>query len=236
MASVYDMIKQNNGQVKYRKDRKTFVGKDAVPAVVLEQLTEKNIVDENGLELVEDKGDFGKEELKELLAKKKDGNDNEDPAATEDKDDESLEDDDPSKSDEDDEEDDLDTDPDSSYPVTPSVPEANAQAIADTPAKQFKSKTPQSKPGMGFPRKNGKTVDIFDGVTPHTHVKSVGGHTVPLSAKSYREKTDSQIEARLKELGFDIVELDSYEQVKPRKSKKNDGDDEDFDGLSDDVI
>jgi hypothetical protein len=55
--------------------------------------------------------------------------------------------------------------------------------------------------GMGFPRVNGKTVDLFDGKTPHTHVKNVAGFIVPLSRQSYDTRTEAEIIDRLKELG-----------------------------------
>lgn len=55
--------------------------------------------------------------------------------------------------------------------------------------------------GMGFPRVDGKTVDIFDGKTPHTHIRIVGGLVVPLSEKSYSTKSDADITKVLKKLG-----------------------------------
>lgn len=61
----------------------------------------------------------------------------------------------------------------------------------------------QDEAGMGFPRKNGYTVDIFDLKTPHTEVRNVGGVMVPLSGENYRTKTDAEIRARLDELRKD---------------------------------
>lgn len=55
--------------------------------------------------------------------------------------------------------------------------------------------------GMGFPRKNGKTVDIFDGKTPHTHVRYVANIMVPLKKENYENKTDGEIIERLQKLG-----------------------------------
>jgi hypothetical protein len=55
--------------------------------------------------------------------------------------------------------------------------------------------------GMGFPRVDGKTVDIFDGKTPHTHVKPVAGFMVPLSAENFANKSDVEIMQKLKDLG-----------------------------------
>lgn len=59
----------------------------------------------------------------------------------------------------------------------------------------------KSEEGMGFPRKNGKTVDIFDGKTPHETVKNVAGVMVPLTNENYNTKTDAEIIAKLKDLG-----------------------------------
>lgn len=55
--------------------------------------------------------------------------------------------------------------------------------------------------GMGFPRKNGKTVDIFNG-KPHEAVRFVQGKTVPLTQKNYEERSDTEIANKLKELGI----------------------------------
>ena len=60
--------------------------------------------------------------------------------------------------------------------------------------------TEQSDPGMGFPRVKGYTVDIFDGKTPHTHVRNVNGLMVPLSEENYKTKTDTEIISKLKDL------------------------------------
>lgn len=66
----------------------------------------------------------------------------------------------------------------------------------------YQRAVPQSEPGMGFKRVGGKTVDIFDQVTPHTHIRPVEGFVVPLSEKNHREKSDAEIYERLKELGY----------------------------------
>jgi hypothetical protein len=55
--------------------------------------------------------------------------------------------------------------------------------------------------GMGFKRVDGKTVDVFDGKTPHDAVRYVGGLMVPLSKENFEKKTDAEILARLKKLG-----------------------------------
>lgn len=66
----------------------------------------------------------------------------------------------------------------------------------------YKRETPQSEKGFGFPRKGGKTVDIFDGKTPHTHLRLIEGYhlPVPLSEKSQNTKSDAEIYDRLVEL------------------------------------
>lgn len=55
--------------------------------------------------------------------------------------------------------------------------------------------------GMGFKRVKGKTVDIFDGKTPHEAVRFVGGLTVPVTKENYDKKTDAEILAQLKKIG-----------------------------------
>lgn len=62
------------------------------------------------------------------------------------------------------------------------------------------SETPQSTPGMGFKRVDGKTVSIFSNV-PHTAIKNVAGLIVPLTDEEYKTKTDAEIIAKLKKLG-----------------------------------
>jgi len=64
----------------------------------------------------------------------------------------------------------------------------------------YRKPVPQSEKGFGFKRVAGKTVDIFDGKTPHTQVRLVGGKMVPLSDESYNTKTDAEIYDRLEEL------------------------------------
>lgn len=78
----------------------------------------------------------------------------------------------------------------------------DAKAAAPAPEKvnPYTKPVPDSDPGFGFPRKGGKTVDIFDGETPHTHIRPVAGFAVPLSEENYRNKTDSEIYEKLQEL------------------------------------
>lgn len=54
--------------------------------------------------------------------------------------------------------------------------------------------------GMGFPRKNGKTVDIFSG-EPHTHVRYVAGVMVPLTKENHDTRSDLEIREKLVKLG-----------------------------------
>lgn len=80
------------------------------------------------------------------------------------------------------------------------------------PVEKFRSKVPQSSPGMGFPRKNGKTVDIFDLTTPHTHTKLVSGVAVPLSAENFKSKGELAIQNRLAELGIETIDFERDER------------------------
>lgn len=242
MAAAYDKIKQKNGQIRFRKDKQNVKEAD-VPKNVVEALTLTNIVDENGLVIVEDKGNFGDDadtsDTNNQNGSEDQSNDN-DSDTPGDGDDGSDEDSEPTT-----------TTPapeiatsHSDTPATadtveapvlnPSLPEQAAQDLANTPTRAFKSKTPQSKPGFGWPRKGGKTVDIFDGETPHTHVRSVGGYIVPLSAESYRTKTDAQIESRLRELGYELMDINDYADTAAENT--NDTADEELsdDDLSDD--
>jgi hypothetical protein len=66
----------------------------------------------------------------------------------------------------------------------------------------YSQPVPQSTPGMGFPRKDGKTVDFFDGETPHTKVRAVAGFAVPLSDENYNSKSDTDIYKKLVEDGY----------------------------------
>ena len=111
------------------------------------------------------------------------------------------------------------TQPEQPAPAAPApTPQAQVPApatratAAKEPVEKFRSKVPQSTPGMGFPRKNGKTVDIFDLETPHTHVKLVGGLAVPLSAKSFNEKGEVAIQNRLRELGIETLDFEAQER------------------------
>lgn len=71
------------------------------------------------------------------------------------------------------------------------------------------NQVPQDEEGMGFKRVGGKTVDIFDGKTPHTVVRNIAGVMVPLSQVSafgdakndIEPKTDAEIIEKLKKLG-----------------------------------
>lgn len=89
---------------------------------------------------------------------------------------------------------------------------SRSRARKTTEDTKFKSKVPQSNPGMGFPRKNGKTSDIFDINVPHTQTKLVGGWAVPLSAESYNTRSEGEIMAKLIELGFEITDYNEIER------------------------
>lgn len=108
------------------------------------------------------------------------------------------------------------TQPAPAAPAPTPAPQAPAEparaTVADEPVERFRSKVPQSQPGMGFPRKNGKTVDIFDLKTPHTHTKLVAGVAVPLSAENFKSKGEIAIVNRLAELGIETQDFDSLER------------------------
>lgn len=240
MASIFDMI-DVKGTPRYRRDKR-FVGADAVPAEVKEALNYDNMVDENGLVIVDNKGEaegkLSDEEQKELDAQE-------------------------NKTPEGDENADQPTPNDS--PESPAAPEAAAPPAPPTPetdpldgpdeegkvkptkkevssrkpsARQpkFVSKVPQSHPGMGFPRKNGKTVDIFDGETPHTHIKLVAGYTVPLSTESFNDRTEKEIEEQLIKLGYEPIHIGEPDvSLNGLVDDAPDNDEED-DGLTDDSV
>lgn len=80
-------------------------------------------------------------------------------------------------------------------------PEEEAETAApEERVNPYTRPAPVTEPGFGFPRKKGKTVDIFDGKTPHTHIRVVAGMPVPLSEENYKTKTDAEIYERLEKL------------------------------------
>ena len=93
------------------------------------------------------------------------------------------------------------TDDDDEESATPAKKNVNSgKRTTRRASNPYNKPVPQSEKGFGFPRKNGKTVDIFDGETPHTHVRLVEGLPVPVSEENYNTKTDSEIYDRLDEL------------------------------------
>lgn len=195
--------KTSNG--RYMKDGK-LVSADNVPADALETLEATDVgtvVDEKGLEVSDDAD-----------TESAPGPVNDSDADDEDEDDSDLDEQDEDveadkADDTSDEDEDESEDEDEEEDETPTQQE---QAKANKPAaRRAKSRfqqtqiqpqaTPQSDPGMGFPRKNGKTLDAFDGKTPHTHVRNVNGIMVPLTEKNYHEKTDAEILKQLDKLG-----------------------------------
>lgn len=293
MASMYDQIEtgtRNDGTPIIRNRlNKQFIGDDKVPEAVKKVVNLNNIVDENGLVIVDNKNEAAKEptpdnkkELTPEEAPKLDRIDDQKPASPEDAptapsepksepvsegeeeklqngpadqpappeasvqenpaptttapvnvDDSANEELDATPPPEEPKQEDTTPEPekDKAAPkVTTAPPVAEPVAkerVAPEPPKvpksepapsvqKLKSKVPQSNPGMGFPRKNGRTSDIFDINVPHTKVKLVGGHAVPLSEESFRSRSESEIVARLKELGFEVIdynELASSEGV-----------------------
>lgn len=85
--------------------------------------------------------------------------------------------------------------------ITVKRPKMDDGKSAAKPANALNLPEPTEK-GFGFPRRNGKTGDIFNFDVPHTTVKWVDGFTVPLSEKNYVEKSDYEIHLRLVELGY----------------------------------
>jgi hypothetical protein len=99
----------------------------------------------------------------------------------------------------------VEVDDGSQEPVVPADQEPvpanfNNEGDEGTPDRVVDSGLQQDEAGMGFPRRNGSTVDVFDGKTPHTHVRNVGGLMVPLSEENYNKKTDSEIQKQLDKL------------------------------------
>lgn len=74
------------------------------------------------------------------------------------------------------------------------------ESVAPEKINPYRKDVAQSEKGFGFPRKNGKTGDIFDVNVPHTQVRSVAGLLVPLSDENYKTKSDAEIYERLDEL------------------------------------
>ncbi len=247
MASLYDAITVK-GVLRPRLN-KSFIKKEDVPENVAAVLTTENIVDENGLIVVDKKSPEANEVQEEEITPPKPGGLPRIDQQTEDVSENQGEDDPvpsetttpPVVDDNTNQEEENDTTagdrdpnkkqtpvaqaaPEESEPKTPHVPVFPPEdKISPKPSRatrtrqpveteKFRSKVAQSNPGMGFPRKNGKTVDIFDLETPHTHVKHVGGHAVPLSAQSFNSKNDTQIVNRLKELGYEIFDFDQQER------------------------
>lgn len=200
MANYSKETKQENGKevVRYKDGKKYVDGKDVPENVrsALNEVREGTVVDELGDEV-------------EMYNGK--------PLATGSITDEKA----PTKDDldaDDDDDDDSDDDTPQKGNKTPD----DTDVIDDDPNQKKQEKAAQkSKPaakprsrkqasddsddddvdGMGFPRKNGKTVDIFDSKTPHTHVKPVAGLMVPLSEENFNTKSDTQIMERLREMG-----------------------------------
>lgn len=235
-ASLYDILTVENKQ--YYRINKDIIAEKDVPEEIRAVLTPDNVVDENGLFVVDEKlGEAQaptEENLKEIAASKPVANKPKagaEPADTQNQDEKNEEEDDDSTKDSetddepvidgDSEDDQDDTAPEETSKPEPQAPAKPQRAATPEPVAQFRSKVPQSRPGMGFPRVNGKTVDLFDGKTPHTHLKLVDGVPVPLSAESFRSKSDYQIRQRLEELGINTINFEDIEQEQARNSVAN---------------
>lgn len=203
---LYDKIVTKNGITRFRKDRQ-YCGEVDVPEETLAVLTLDNIVDENGMIVVDNKNEGARKEVKEETEKleRKDELDEsglpQDQAVTaEDLSDIAVQNEQTTAAET--------TEPlpedvakQHVAPLETAVPKVvrGRRKAKDLP--ELVSEVPQSRPGMGFPRVNGYTVDLFDGETPYTHVRYVKGVVVPLSAENYKLRTDAEIEARLAEMG-----------------------------------
>lgn len=225
MASIYEMSVDSKGVTRYKMDKK-FTKKANIPDATLEALTTDNIVDENGLVIVEQKGDDSSDQEPDSA--------NSTDATDDNIDDVDLDDNGTTPEDEESEE----TADEAAARAAAEEEILAKQKAASKPVskrartRQFKSAVPQTKAGMGFPRANGKTGDIFDVNVPHTALRQIGMHLVPLSAESDRTKSDEEIRARLEELGYDVYDVSRYSD--------NSGDsgvlDDDGDDLSDDEV
>lgn len=243
MAGMYDAITNRSGlRPRYNKN---FVSWDVVPEQVKSVLTADNIVDENGMVIVDNKNDTGREltdENKTELAKEgqeapaeiTSAPEIDTPSTTETETAPMIVDDSANQNQTGVEEnvDKVENIESAPAPVSEAVairppapvaevkrtmdeaivPKRATRATARVVTEKFRSKVPQSNPGMGFPRNNGKTSDIFDINTPHTHVKLVGGHAVPLSYDNFKNKTDNQIISKLRELGFEVVDFNQIDR------------------------
>lgn len=223
MASLYDIV-THKGKEYYRLD-KNIVSKEDVPQQVLAVLTNENVVDENAMIVVDEKTSEGQaateDNLKDIKAARKAaekpdaGGDTADSEETETE--ESTDEGESEDEDDDDEEVEIegDDDADEEEAAKPDPKVSEKSARDSKPAAKvapYRSSVPQSRPGMGFPRVNGKTVDIFDGQTPHTHLKNVGGLMVPLSAQNFKTKSDGQILTQLKKMGMNPIDFNAIER------------------------
>lgn len=242
MADTFDAI-QVKGQMRYRKNNK-FIKAENVPEHVREVVNFDNVVDENGMVIVDQKTDEAKQVSEDDLKKGEQNNEGGQVQETNAAGEDTPDSDDSNAADDSDGGDDEEVDqPDRKAQASPKLgveddDDSAGQEPESTPAKsksqarreaalkkeqpKFRSKVAQSDPGMGFPRHNGRTGDIFDVTVPHTKIKPVGGYAVPLSEKSFQEKTDAQIEARLRELGYDVKNTSDLEAEIARTSQNDD--------------
>lgn len=244
MADTFDAI-QVKGQMRYRKNNK-FIKAENVPDHVREVVNFDNVVDENGMVIVDQKTEEAKQvtddELKKGEQNSEGGEVQEADAAgedTPDSDDSDAADVSAGGDDEEDSkpdrksqaspklgvEDEEDSDEPTGPEPEPTPAKSKSQQRREAAMKEqpkFRSKVAQSDPGMGFPRHNGKTGDIFDVTVPHTKIKPVAGYAVPLSEKSFQSKTDAQIEARLRELGYAVKSTSDLEAEIARTTQHDD--------------
>lgn len=211
MASAYDIVTIDGKE--YFRLNKNIVKTVDVPENIRTLLNSENVVDENGTIIVDEKAPEAQEPTDENKADAKKAKGGKPSAGTDNT---------KTKKEETDDEDDSELDDLTGDDEEETKPEAKPAVEKPSRAAEptFRSSTPQSHPGMGFPRVNGKTVDIFDSKTPHTHVKNLGGIIVPLSAESFKTKSDGQIIERLRELNMAPIDFNAIEAAGERPTSK----------------
>ena len=225
----YKKVNGGNGTTRYQKDGKWVSAAD-VPAEARQTLQsagfntpvddDGNLVEEgDGLEgasaktnAAADADDESDEDEDASLDESTEDEESDEDETDEDADEETEEEDDESETDESDEseeeeegENDHTPDP-GATPIAPTPKAAKAVKAARSRKKAkaerlMPGQVPQSDPGMGFPRKDGKTLSIFS-KQPHTHVRNVNGVMVPLTKEEYENRTDAEIMHELSKLGM----------------------------------
>lgn len=101
-----------------------------------------------------------------------------------------------------DDESDVDQEPVAPAPEVPAAPQVGPDPEQPAEPMQAEIKpapVPQDSEGMGFPRKDGKTLSIFSNA-PHETVKNINGIMAPMTHEEYEEKTDAEIIEKLRKM------------------------------------